>query len=217
MRALVRVSILDAYCSAGSNLFGEIMPVTWILAYGSVIVLAGLAGSVVFWRWWAQHRTEPSAITKMTFGAFLMAGAPLVLALCSYSIAGTGHKINLAWSILFEIINDVGYANFLPVGLALYSNSAPKSISGVVTGIYYMLLFFTNMLVGWLGGLLERVSGPQFWLLHAAVVFSAAVVLLLLRGTLKRVLAPADEEIEPLGSTRYVGGLEVSIVEVPDV
>jgi POT family proton-dependent oligopeptide transporter len=67
--------------------------------------------------------------------------------------------------------------------------------------MYYVLLFFTNMLVGWLGGFLERVSGTQFWLLHAVVVFSAALILLAVRNTAKRLLAPVAEAIPTLGAT----------------
>jgi POT family proton-dependent oligopeptide transporter len=129
----------------------------------------------------------------MTLGACLLACAPLVPALCSYSVAAAGHKASLAWAVAYEIINDVGYANFLPVGLALYARSAPKSIGGMVTGLYYVLLFFTNMLVGWLGGFLERMSGGQFWMLHVAVVGSAAIVFLVVRGAVGRVLATAQE------------------------
>jgi POT family proton-dependent oligopeptide transporter len=175
------------------EVFGFTMPVTWLLSLGSVIVLASIAGSVMFWRWWARRREEPSELTKMTLGAFLLACAPLVPALCSYSVAAAGHKASLAWAVAYEIINDVGYANFLPVGLALYARSAPKSIGGMVTGLYYVLLFFTNMLVGWLGGFLERMSGGQFWMLHVAVVGSAAIVFLVVRGAVGRVLATAQE------------------------
>jgi POT family proton-dependent oligopeptide transporter len=180
--------------------FGWAMPVTWLLSFGSVIVLASIAGSVLFWRWWAQHRTEPSAFTKMTVGAFIMSCAPLVPAICSSLVATTGHKASLMWALAYEVINDVGYANLLPVGLALYSRAAPKSIGGTVTSLYYVLLFFTNMMVGWLGGFLERLSGTQFWLLHVAVVFSAALVMLALRGTVARSLTPADEAPFPEAS-----------------
>jgi POT family proton-dependent oligopeptide transporter len=117
-------------------------------------------------------------------------------------VAATGHKASLAWAVAYEIINAVGYANFLPVGLALYARSAPKSIGGMVTGLYYVLLFFTNMLVGWLGGFLERMSGGQFWLLHVAVVGSAAVVFVVVRGAVARALAPAKEAIAPVAAPR---------------
>jgi proton-dependent oligopeptide transporter, POT family len=185
--------LLWAEANYDLTVFGWTMPVTWLLSFGSVIVLGSIAGSVVFWRWWAQHRIEPSAFTKMTVGAFILACAPLAPAICSSFVAETGHKANLLWAVAYEVINDVGYANLLPVGLALYSRAAPKSVGGMVTGLYYVLLFFTNMLVGWLGGFLERMSGTQFWSLHVAVVFSAALVLLSVRGTVSRILAPTAE------------------------
>jgi POT family proton-dependent oligopeptide transporter len=183
------------------QLFGFAMPVTWLLSLGSVIVLASIAGTVLFWRWWARHRAEPSALTKMTLGAFLLACAPLAPALCSYVVAATGHKASLAWAVAYEILNDIGYANLLPVGLALYARAAPRAVGGMVTGLYYVLLFFTNMLVGWLGSFLERMSGVQFWLLHVAVVGSAALVLMAVRGTVGKVLAPDEDLSLPLATS----------------
>jgi hypothetical protein len=41
-------------------------------------------------------------------------------------------------------------------------------LSATIIGIFYLHLFAANNLVGWLGGLLEKMSAPQFWLLHAA-------------------------------------------------
>ena len=177
------------------TMFGWTMPVTWILSLSCAISVATLAASMIFWRWWATRRPEPSEMTKITLGAFMMAAAPLVLAAGSYVVVATGHKITLIWALVFELINDFGFANLAPVGLALYSRAAPKAVGGMMTGVYYLLFFFANMTVGWLGGFLERVPGTQFWLLHVAVVFSAALVLLAVRGTVKRILAPADESV----------------------
>jgi proton-dependent oligopeptide transporter, POT family len=154
--------------------------------------------SMLFWRWWSKHHAEPSEIAKIVLGAFLMACAPLILAAASYVVASTGHRVSLVWEIVFELVNAFGYANVVPVGLALYSRSAPKAVGGMMTGAYYVLFFVANMLVGWIGGFLDRMPGTEFWLLHAAVVFGAALVLLLARGVLQRVLTPAAESINPL-------------------
>jgi len=104
------------------------------------------------------------------------------------------------WAVVFEFVNDFGYANVVPVGLALYSRSAPKAVGGMMTGGFYILFFFANMLVGWLGGFLDRMPGTEFWLLHAAVVFGAALLLLMVRRTVQSVLTPADESNIPLVS-----------------
>ncbi len=179
------------------QVFGMIMPVTWILSLGCIVGVATLAGSMLFWRWWSKRHPEPSEIAKIVLGAFLMACAPLILAAASYVVASTGHRVSLGWAIVFELVNDFGYANVVPVGLALYSRSAPKAVGGMMTGAFYVLFFVANMLVGWIGGFLDRMPGTEFWLLHSAVVFSAALVLLLARGALQRVLTPAAESIDP--------------------
>jgi POT family proton-dependent oligopeptide transporter len=59
-------------------------------------------------------------------------------------------------------------------------------------GFYYVHLFLANNLVGWLGGLIERMPGTQFWLLHAGLIAGAGAVLLLARQLFGHVLAPSD-------------------------
>jgi proton-dependent oligopeptide transporter, POT family len=61
----------------------------------------------------------------------------------------------------------------------------------MMTGAYYLHLFAANLLAGWPGSFMERMPGSHFWLLHSAVVFGAALTLLLLRGTVSRLLVPA--------------------------
>jgi POT family proton-dependent oligopeptide transporter len=56
--------------------------------------------------------------------------------------------------------------------------------------IYYLHLFIGNMLVGYLGGLLSRMDAVSFWLLHAAIMGVAAVLLILVRAAFGRLLAP---------------------------
>jgi POT family proton-dependent oligopeptide transporter len=80
----------------------------------------------------------------------------------------------------------------MPVGLALYSRAAPPGLQGVMIGLYYLHLFFGNTFVGWLAGLLEVMPGSQFWGLHAVLVASAGVGLLLVKLVFGRLLAPDD-------------------------
>lgn len=180
--------IVWAEASYRLEVLGMAMPVTWLFSLGSVISVLTIIASVIFWRWWAKRRTEPNEITKMTMSTLILAIGPLVPALGSYVVSTTGHQIGLGWALVFELINDIGYANFLPVGLALYSRVAPESLGGMMSGVYYLHLFAANMLAGWLGSFMERMSGVHFWLLHSAVVLGAALTLLLLRSAVSRLL-----------------------------
>jgi len=176
--------IFNAYLNWGEanyqlTILGFAMPITDLLAYGSIISAATIALTVAFWRWWATRWREPDELTKMAIGVAMSAGAPLLLVLACMMQAGG--KISLGWAIGFEIINDFGFANVLPVGLALYSRAAPRGMTSTFIGVYYLHLFAGNFFVGWVGGLLHTMSPTSFWLLHVGLIAGSAAVLLAIR------------------------------------
>ncbi|MGC1301108.1 MAG: oligopeptide:H+ symporter [Caulobacteraceae bacterium] len=171
--------------------FGWTMPVTWLQSFANLSSAVTIVASVVFWRWWRIRRREPDELTKMAFGTIVCMLAPLALALAALLHARTGQRVSLGWGVLFQVVNDLGFANIIPIGQALYTRAAPKSLTGLMIGIYYTHLFIANMLVGELGGLLDRMSGVSFWLLHAGLMAVSAAILLVVRVTVGRTLAPA--------------------------
>jgi len=181
--------------------FGQSMPVTWLISLDAIVSASTIVLSVAFWRWWAKGRPQPQEITKLAIGALIGSLAPLALALASIQQAATGHKVGLAWGLAFHIINDIGFANVFPVGLALFSRAGPRAIAGLIIGVYYLNLFASNMLVGWLGGLLEPLGAVKFWALHAALVLGAGVALFAFRAAFGHILAPTvdPEAVEASG------------------
>jgi POT family proton-dependent oligopeptide transporter len=193
--ALGNLEIFNAYLIWGEKsyklvFFGETMPVTWLLSLDAFISTGLMAGVVVFWRWWAKRRPEPDEITKLLIGACIAAGAPAALAAASYFAAVTGQKVGLGWGLAFHVLNDLGFAMVFPIGLALFSRVAPRSIGGVMIGVYYLHLFLANMAVGYLGGLLEKMPGAQFWMLHAGLMVVGCIVLAVMRTAFRRTLSP---------------------------
>ncbi|HEY5072204.1 MAG TPA: peptide MFS transporter [Caulobacteraceae bacterium] len=187
--------IFNAYLVWGEKnydlvFFGQTMPVTWLLSLDAFIGSATIIASLAFWRWWARLRREPQEITKLAIGTLIAGLAPLALTLAAVSEAASGRKVGLAWGLAFHIVNNIGFANIFPVGLALFSRAGPRAILGLMIGIYYLNIFAGNMLVGWLGGLLEPMGAVRFWALHAALVLGAAVALFVFRGLFGRILAP---------------------------
>jgi POT family proton-dependent oligopeptide transporter len=172
--------------------FGRTMPTTWLITVDSVLSVSALVAVLGFWRWWGRRFVEPSEVTKIVLGLFVSAIGVLMLAAAA-QIAAAGHKASLFWALAFHVLNSIGGANLLPVGLALYTRAAPKSLAGTVLGLYFLHLFAANNLVGWLGGLLEKLPGAQFWLLHAALVGGAGVVFLAARQLFGHLLAPRGE------------------------
>jgi len=173
-------------------LFGWEVPVTWLQSVDAICGTGTMILSLAFWTWWAKRRQEPSDLVKIALGCFIAALGPLALVMAAQIVDSTGAKVSFIWTIAFTLVNDIGFANILPVGLSLYSRAAPRGTAGMVIGIYYLHLFIGNFFVGWLAGLLHVLPGPAFWGLHAALVAAAGVLLLLARAFFGKLLEYDD-------------------------
>jgi len=122
----------------------------------------------------------------------------MAIAIASWHAAATGQKVGLGWGLAFHFINDIGFANVFPVGIALFSRAAPRAVAGTMIGVYYLHLFACNMLVGRLGGFLEQMEAGRFWLMHAGLVAAGGLGLLVVRTIAGRILAPSESELEPV-------------------
>ncbi len=196
--ALGNQEMFNAYMVWGDahfdlEFFGEKQPVTWLISLDAILSTVTMVASVAFWRWWATRRREPDEVYKIGIGALIGALGPLALGLAALHEAATGAKIGLGWAVAFHVFNDLGFANVFPIGLALFSRASPGNLAGLMIGVYYLHLFLCNMMVGWLGGLLEKMSATSFWLLHAALVGSAGAIMLLFGLIFGRLLAPKSE------------------------
>lgn len=174
---------------------GFTVPRGWMMSFDAVFSSVTMVGVIAFWRWYGKRRKEPDEISKIIIGVVISMFAPLALAGASAVVAATHHPVSLGWAVAFHLINDIGFANVLPVGLALYSRAAPKGMGGTMIAVYYLHLFFANtVIVGPLGGLLHTMPDTQFWLLHVGLMAAAAVVLLIAKLLFGHVLAPRAEE-----------------------
>ena len=170
---------------------GFTVPSGWMMSFDAFFSAFSMIGVIAFWRWYGKYRKEPDEITKMAIGVVISAFAPLVLAGASGVVAATHHPVHLGWAVAFHVINDIGFANVFPVGLALYSRSAPKGLGGTMLAAYYLHLFICNtLIVGPVGGLMGTMPDAQFWGLHVVLMLGAAAILILARLFFGKLLAP---------------------------
>ncbi|MDB5458274.1 MAG: amino acid/peptide transporter, partial [Caulobacteraceae bacterium] len=177
--------------TADLNLMGHPLPITWLITLDTIASVSFLAGAVVFWQTWARYLPEPDELTKIIIGAIVSVTGFLTLAAAAAWSATTGLKIGIGWLVAFHVLNSIGFANILPVSLALYSRSAPAALGATILGVYYLHLFAANTLVGWVGGLLDKMPATQFWLLHAAMAGAAAVVFMVVKPLFGGLLGKA--------------------------
>jgi POT family proton-dependent oligopeptide transporter len=183
--AVTNQEIFNAYLvwadrSADLRLFGKQILTEYLISVDSVVSVATIAGMVVFWRLWKTRFKEPDELGKIVIGCLFSAAGAASLALGSM-LAGAGHKTGPGWLLAFHLLNDIGFANVLPVGLAFYARTAPRAVAGSIVGLYYLHLFACNLFVGWLGGQLEKMPAPAFWLTHAALTGGAGIVFLVVK------------------------------------
>ncbi|MCR8921857.1 peptide MFS transporter [Dasania sp. GY-MA-18] len=167
-------------------IFDMTIPVTWFQSMDTFAVL--LFAPVVLWLWKRQaaRKTEPSDLNKIAIGCAIFAGACLWLG--SSEINSNAAPINLLYPVVFHLICSIGFLYASPTTLALVSRAAPASVNAALVGCYYLAIFFGGIFSGWLGRYAEILSPANFWFMHGAIVATGTVLIILLKGSLLKVL-----------------------------
>jgi POT family proton-dependent oligopeptide transporter len=164
------------------------MPVPWLQSVDALGVVVLMPPLLQFWRWQSARSREPNDMTKLAIGCLLFSLAIAWLA-GGELVAGATGKVPLLWAVFYHIFSAVGYLYFAPVAVAVFSRTAPASVNAMMIGIYYLSIFAGSAISGRLGGLYERVSPAQFWLIHAAIVAAGGLLIVLFSSRLQRELS----------------------------
>jgi POT family proton-dependent oligopeptide transporter len=178
------------------------IPVPWLQSFDALAAIVMVPPVVVLWRWQARSSVEPDEFAKLIIGCAIFAAAMAWLAAASLA-AGASSKVPLVWVLGFHVLSSIGWIYFAPVAIALYSRTAPAMVNSMMLGAYYLSMFLGSVISGRLGGYYERLSAAQFWLVHAALVGLAGLLLMLFIRPLRRELlqGPTVNEASLLCST----------------
>jgi POT family proton-dependent oligopeptide transporter len=162
------------------------IPATWLQSVSAIVGIAMAPLLIGLWTGQARRGAEPSALGKMAIGCGLAVAAYGWLAL-AVVVTGPG-KVPLVWALGFHLLVQTGYLFVYPIGMALFSRAAPPAINSLMIGVYFLSVFAGSLLVGWVGQFYERMTAPQFWLLHSAAAGAAGLIVLVLWRPLSRAL-----------------------------
>ena len=171
------------------RVFGHAMPVTWLVSYDAAISTAMLPLAVAVWRYLGRRGISAHELTKITGGAAFSVTGSLLLAAGAAWSAHSGLKVPLWVLLLFHILNSIAFVHLLPVGLSLFSRTAPAALNATMLGVFYTLFFGTNLMVGWIGARYGDMSHTAFWLLQGGLMACAAALLAALYKPLRTALA----------------------------
>jgi proton-dependent oligopeptide transporter, POT family len=165
---------------------GEI-PITWFQSFNPFMIFAFTPLVVGLWRRQANQGTEPNSIKKMTFGAFCMTAANLIM-VAAVMTAGAG-KASWLWLLCYFVVLTVGELYLSPISLSLYSKVAPPQILSTMMAVNFIPNFLGGgFLQGWLGAYWSSMSKANFFLMIAAISTVAGAVVWAFDRPLKPIL-----------------------------
>lgn len=162
------------------------IPVPWYQSVDPLFSILGVPLLFGLWGWQARRRGEPGDLGKIGIGALLAALANLILVAAILLTGGDG--IHPLWPFLYAGLLGVAFLYYWPTLLALVSRAAPASVNATMMGVCFLTLFIGNNVIGWLGTLYEPLGPLRFWLLHAGIGATGALLVLLLARPLRRAL-----------------------------
>jgi POT family proton-dependent oligopeptide transporter len=165
------------------------VPIPWFQSIDPLFSILCIPLLFRLWQWQGRGSgSEPSEVRKIAVGAFVCGGANLILVAATVAY-GSG-KVPWVWPFLYCAVQGVGFMYFWPPFLSLVSRAAPPKINATMMGGAFLVLFFANNLIGWIGTFYEELGPVAFWALHAAIGAVGGILALLYSRTLGRILEP---------------------------
>lgn len=190
------------------------IPVTWFQAFNPFMIAAFTPFVVSLWGRQSKKGSEPSTVTKMALGLFLLAVSYLVMALAAWISPHGG--ASWLWLFAFFALITLGELYLSPIGLALVARVAPVQILSMMMGLWFITSFTGNLLQGYIGTYFSVMTKESFFLMLAGIGAGAGVVTWLFNFPLKPILdkkpVEAPELAEPAAmphlepTSRHAGG-----------
>jgi POT family proton-dependent oligopeptide transporter len=148
-----------------------------------------------FWAWQNKRGTEPSSVSKMAIGCFILGGSFIVMVIGA-RVVGDG-KGSLFWPIFCTMLLTMGELYLSPVGLSLVTKVSPVRIVSLMMGMWFLSSFFGNFLSGWIGQFYTTMSKDMFFLMLLAMGIAAGVAIWAFNKPLKSAMGTHGGEAPP--------------------
>ena len=172
------------------NVFGWEFPASWFQSLNPAFVFLFTPFVTSFWAWQSRKRSEPSAVSKMAVGCFLLAAGFLVMIPAARFYEEAGTRGSMLWLVFFTLLVTLGELYLSPVGLSLVTKLSPARIVSMMMGVWFLSSFVGNYAAGFLGRYWEKMPKDAFFLMIAAMAFAAGLAILLILKPLKRTIGP---------------------------
>ena len=166
--------------------FGWQIPSTFFQSFNPLCIFVFAPILDMWWRHQAKKGTEPSSVSKMAIGCFIL-GASFIVMIVGAQMVGQG-KGSLFWPLFCTFLLTIGELYLSPIGLSLVTKVSPVRIVSMMMGMWFISSFLGNTLSGYIGILYTRWSHEQFFMLLTAMGIAAGLSMWAFNRPLKKAL-----------------------------
>jgi POT family proton-dependent oligopeptide transporter len=175
--------------STRTSILGFHYPSSWFQSVNSFFIIALAPVFAALWMYLGTR--NPSSPTKFSVGLLFVALGFAVMIGASLAAQG-GVQVSPMWLVLTYLLHTIGELCLSPVGLSAMTRLAPARVAGMMMGVWFLATSVGNYIGGRVAGLYESFSLPAIFGAVTGYALLAALVMALLIGPIKRMLARAE-------------------------
>jgi POT family proton-dependent oligopeptide transporter len=168
------------------TVFGWQIPSTWFQSFNPAFIFLLAIPLDMFWAWQAKKGTEPSSVSKMAIGCFILGGSFIVM-IVGAQMVGSG-KGSLFWPVFCTLLLTIGELYLSPIGLSLVTKVSPVRIVSMMMGMWFLSSFLGNTLSGYIGVLYTKWSKEMFFGLLTVLGVGAGLAMWAFNRPLKKAI-----------------------------
>ncbi len=160
-------------------------PAGWFQSLPALFVIA--IAPMFAWLWVKLGERNPSSTIKFSIG-LLFAGLSFVILV---PIAGR-LGVSPIWLTLTYLLQTIGELCLSPVGLSAMTKLAPRSVGGLIMGIFFLSISVGDYISGRLASIYETMPLPQLFGTVGASAIVLGGLLALFNKPMKRLIGSED-------------------------
>jgi len=190
---LIIIMLREQYADKGTE-----VPAGWFQVFNSLFIICLAPAFSKLWE--KKIPFLNSGPVKFALGLTLLGLGFAILAFGAMGIDTTPGaevvKVSMVWLIIAYLFHTLGELCISPVGLSYVSKLAPARLVGLMFGVFFVSNFIANFAAGLTGSYIEpiaeQVGLSGFFLIFAAVPISAAILIFMIKGWMKKKMHGID-------------------------
>jgi proton-dependent oligopeptide transporter, POT family len=167
--------------STDNRLFGYSFPSSWWQSVNALLIF--ILAPVFAWLWVKLGDRQPASPTKFALGLIGVGLGFLVLMPAAQFAAG-GAKVGLFWLFAVYLVHTLAELCLSPVGLSAMTQLAPRKITSVMMGVWFLAASVGDFAAGQAASFYESMPLPRLLATVAVLPILAGVLMFVLRRPL---------------------------------